>query len=277
MPSDETRENFPQFDIQLLLNLSNFDGDMNIRKKIMLGFLCLGAMLAFSGMISTFQLRRLSRNTENLLNSSIKSIAVSKAMLDVSQEQNTSLLHMIVLGQTEFDSTFTASRIAFGKALKNAASMAESNAKGLDSIYTARDNYYELIDSFFHTPGEKDIEWFMQMYGSSYMALTSAIKNYMVASQHITLSKAESLERYAYRAIIPGIITLCVAILLIIVFAFMMETYYIRPVERMTKGLDSLLKHRFPYNVEVEGNDEIARLNDQLEELAALARDRIKE
>ena len=40
---------------------------------------------------------------------------------------------------------------------------------------------------------------------------------------------------------------------------------------------DSLLKHRFPYNVEVEGNDEIARLNDQLEELAALARDRIKE
>lgn len=243
----------------------------------MLGFFCLGAMLAFSGMISTFQLRRLSRNTENLLNSSIHSIAVSKAMLDASQEQNTSLLHMIVLGQTEFDSTFTTSRSALETALKDAAAIAESNSTGLASIHTARDNYYELIDSFFHTPGEKDIEWFMQMYGSSYMALTTAIKDYMVVSQHIMLSKAESLEKYAYRAIMPGIITLCVAILIVIIFAFMMETYYIKPVQRMTKGLDSLLKHRFPYNVEVEGNDEIAHLNDQLEELAALARDRIKE
>lgn len=249
---------------------------MSIRKKIMLGLLCLGVMLAFSGMISMFQLTRLSENTQSLLNSSIESMAASKAMLDATQEQNTSLLHMIVFNQNEFDSTFVKARSDFEAALKSASTITSNPAKP-DSIHSARDNYYTLIENFFFTPGEKDVEWFMDVYGSSYLTLTNSIKDYMIASQHAMLNKAELLEKYAYRAIMPGVLTLCVAILIVIVFAFMIEIYYIRPIHRMTKGLNSLLKHKFPYNVEVEGNDEIARLNDQLEELSSLARDRINE
>lgn len=242
----------------------------------MLGLLCLGVMLAFSGMISMFQLSRLSENTQSLLNSSIKSMATSKEMLDATQQQNTSLLHMIVFDLNEFDSVYINASTEFETALKNASSITSNSAK-LDSILVARDNYYKLIEDFFLTPGEKDIVWFMDMYGSSYLKLTDAIKDYMVDAQQTTLSKAESLEKYAYRAIMPGILTLCVAILIVIVFAFMIDIYYIRPVLRMSKGLNSFLKHKFPYNVEINGDDEIAQLNDQLEELAALARDKISE
>ncbi len=242
----------------------------------MLGFLCLGAMLAFSGMISMFQLGKLSNNTQNLLNSTLENMAVSKRMLDAAQMQNTSLLHIIVLRHNELDETFTSARAELEAALTDASVMT-SNSTSLDSIYRARDNYYRLIDDFFMKPGEKDVEWFMSMYGSSYLTLTNAIKDYMVESQRTMLSEAEALEKYAYMAIMPGVLTLCVALLIVIIFAFMIDIYYIKPIQRMTRGLDAMLKHKFPYNVEVDGDDEIARLNGQLKELAALARDKIKE
>ncbi len=242
----------------------------------MLGFLFLGIMLAFSGMISMFQLNKLSSHTQNLLNNSMKSMELSKDMLDATQEQNTSLLHIVVLGHNQLDSAFTYAGKAFERALNKASNMSGHTLE-LDLIYRARNDYNRLINDFFSTPGEKDIEWFMEMYGSSYLALTNAIKDYMVASQQSMLQKAESLERNAYRAIMPGIVTLCVAIIIVIMFAFLMDIYYIRPIQDMTNGLTSFLKHKFPYNVEVDGNDEITKLNDQIEELSTLARNRMNE
>lgn len=249
---------------------------MSIRKKIILGFLCLGIMLAFSGMISMFELNKLSRSTQSLLDSSMKSMALSKDMLDASQEQNTALLQSVVFGQTQYDSVFTESRARFENTLLEASAILNSSAK-LDPIYSARDNYYQLIDNFLRTPVNEDINWYLEMYRTSYLELTTAIKNYMVATQQTLLNKAEQLESNAYRAIMPGVITLCVAILIVIVFAFLVNIYYIKPILRITKGLDSFLQHKFPYNVEVEGSDEIARLNGQLEELVALAKNRISE
>lgn len=237
----------------------------------MLGFLCLGAMLAFSGMISMFELTRLSRNTQNLLASSMKNMSLSKTMLDAIQEQNTSLLQMIVLQQNQYDSAFLESRQEFEAALANAKA-SSGNTHNVDTIALARDGYYSLIDDFFMTPGEKDILWFMEMYSTSYLGLTSAIKAYMITTQETMINKAEALESNAYRAIMPGIITLCVAILIVLIFAFMMDIYYIKPIQRMTKGLNSLLQHKLPYNIQVDGDDEIARLNRQIDELAAIAR-----
>ena len=244
---------------------------MSIRKKIMLGFLCLGAMLALSGMISLFELNRLSSNTQNLLESSMKNMSMSKTMLDAIQKQNTSLLQMIVLQRNQYDSVFLESRQEFEAALANAKSSA-SNIHNVDAIANAKNTYYTLIDDFFMAPGEKDILWFMNMYGSSYLGLTSAIKAYMISTQENMISKAESLERNAYRAIMPGIITLCVAILIVLIFAFMVDIYYIKPIQRITAGLNALLQYKLPYNVQVEGDDEIAKLNHQIDELAAIAK-----
>ena len=59
---------------------------MGIRKKIMLGFLSLGILLFFSGLMSYFELGRLTHSTQGMLHASRQNLEISKIMLDAVQD-----------------------------------------------------------------------------------------------------------------------------------------------------------------------------------------------
>ena len=72
---------------------------MGIRQKIRLGFFALGLLLFFSGLMSYFELNKLSNSTRNMLDASLKNMELSKEMLDAVQDQNTALLQIMVTCQ----------------------------------------------------------------------------------------------------------------------------------------------------------------------------------
>ena len=92
--------------------------NMGIREKIRLGFLALGLLLFFSGLISFFELSKLSRSTQSMLGASLKNMELSKTMLDAVQDQIPALLQIIVSGRCarESDSLqlFVTSDLAYG-------------------------------------------------------------------------------------------------------------------------------------------------------------------
>ena len=61
---------------------------MGIRKKIMLGFLSLGILLFFSGLMSYFELGRLTHSTQGMLHTSRQNLEISKIMLDAVQHHH---------------------------------------------------------------------------------------------------------------------------------------------------------------------------------------------
>ncbi|MDL2320160.1 MCP four helix bundle domain-containing protein [Alistipes sp. OttesenSCG-928-B03] len=237
-----------------------------IRKKINTGFVVLIVMLLFSGVVAFFELGRLSRRTEALLDSSTLNIELSKRMLDAVEQQNSSLLQMIVLQRTEYDSLFLDGARRFDAALAEAAAIDEIQTD-LDSIVMARDRYRSLVSDFFNDQMNTDVAWFVGMYKTTYNQLTTAIKEYMTGSQFSLVSRASQLENNAYRAIMPGIITLVAAILIILIFMFLIELYFTRPVVKTEQALRGYLKHGIPFRVTVEGRDEVAMLKDDIEDL----------
>ena len=244
---------------------------MGIRKKIMLGFLSLALLLFFSGMVSLFELNRLSTQTNNLLASSSRNMELSRRMLDAVQEQNTALLQMVVFEQAGYDSSFVAARRAFDKTLAE-ATVTIRDLSELDSIYLAREHYNEIVNNFFDQHVLTDVDWFVNVYKTSYYQLTSAIKNYMTLSQNSLGTKATQLKNNAYRAITPGILTLCVSILIVIMFYFLLNLYYTDPIIKITKGLQDYLTSRIPFNVKMEGKDEIFKLKEYIEKLIFLVK-----
>lgn len=237
-----------------------------IRKKISVGFLSLAMLLLFSGMISLFELNKLSRDTRGLLENSSYNMSLSKRMLDAVQEQNTSLLQTIVLQRESFDESYYKAREEFESALEEATQTVKDRLE-LDNIYNASKRYYELAGYYFDETVNTDIEWFVEMYKTVYIELTTAIKNYMVSSQHSLVTKAVELKSNAYRAITPGIITLFVAILMVLMLAFLIDLYYARPTVNIARGVRKYINNNIPFKVEVEGRDEIAGLKEDIETL----------
>ena len=58
---------------------------MGIKQKIRLGFFALGLLLFFSGLMSYFELNKLSHSTRDMLDASLKNMELSKEMLDAVQ------------------------------------------------------------------------------------------------------------------------------------------------------------------------------------------------
>lgn len=240
-----------------------------IRKKISAGFASLALILLFSGMISLFELTRLSRDTRDLLENSSYSMSLSKRMLDAVQEQNTSLIQTIVLKKDRFDEPYYKAKEEFDSALAEATQTVKDRME-LENIYSAIKKYYELADLYFDETVNTDIEWFVEMYKTAYTELTTAIKTYMVSSQHSLVAKAVELKSNAYRAITPGIITLFIAILMVLMFAFLIDLYYTQPIIKTGKGLKRYLNNNIPFKVEMEGRDEIFELKEDIESLIRL-------
>lgn len=247
-----------------------------IRKKINTGFLVLAVLLMFSGMVSLFELGRLSERTQTLLESNYHNLELSKRMLDAVEQQNSSLLQMILFKHTDYDSSYVSGGRDFDAALSEAADM-ERERTPLDSIVAARSRYLEHVRLFFDDSYDTDVEWFLGVYKTIYHGLTKAIKEYMTASQYSFVSRATQLESNAYRALMPGIITLGVAILIVLVFMFMIDFYYTRPVVRIQKALDNSMKHNIPLKIKTDGEDEVAALGDSVEKLMSALRNKQNE
>ena len=219
--------------------------NMGIREKIRLGFLALGLLLFFSGLISFFELSKLSRSTQSMLGASLKNMELSKTMLDAVQDQNTALLQIIVSGRSdrESDSLLHAGREKFEAAISD-AKISIRDLQGFDSVYAANISYK-----------------------TSYSDLTSSIKNFMVSSQNMMDAKARRLEDNAYRATMPGFIALVIAIVIVLIFYYFVNLYYITPVLKIDSALKAYLDSKMPFKVTIEGKDEVYRLKERIESL----------
>lgn len=237
-----------------------------IRKKITAGFLVLIVLLLFSGTVSFLELAWLTKRTEAILESSKRNAELSKRMLDAVEQQNASLFERISQHTGRHDSLFVAAGNEFDAALKEAAAL-ENTQTDLETIVVERNRYRDLVAGFLNDDHNDDLHSFLSTYQPSYNDLTAAIRGYMTNSKYSMEARAIQLESNAYRAIIPAIITLVVAIILIIVFMFLIELYYTRPIIRIQKALSNYLKHNIPFNVTVEGRDEIALLKEDIETL----------
>lgn len=243
---------------------------MGIRKKVALGFLCLGFLLIGAGAVSFFELNRVGKRTQQVLDAGNNNMAVSRELLDGAEMQHLSLLYSYSRGGSSgYDSLYLAGRQMFTAAIERGQTEGQV---GLDAIRMAFDNYEEVTRNFFFDEHYYESDWLRTSYWSAYRDLTGAIKEFMTRSEHTIALQAEKIEHAAYRAITPSLVTIGVLLLLLFVLLYFIDLYYMRPVVKMNKGIEAWLKFRTPLNLTVEGKDETLDLKNNVEQLIDLAR-----
>ena len=118
-----------------------------IRKRVTVGFLSIVGLLFFSGMVSFFELSRLSNDTEEILKANQRNMQLAKEMLDAAHEQNMAFIHLSVFGDRSYDSLCTASMTR----LEHTLAVAQSEAfdrSFLDSLAFATTELRLLTDRY---------------------------------------------------------------------------------------------------------------------------------
>ncbi len=75
-----------------------------IRKRVTVAFLSIVCLLFFSGLLSLFELNRVSRGSGDILKANQRNIELAKEMLDAAHQQNMAYLHLTLYHEAQYDS-----------------------------------------------------------------------------------------------------------------------------------------------------------------------------
>lgn len=256
-----------------------------MRRRVTIGFGSIVCLLFFSGMVSLFELSRLSRDTDDILQTSKRNIELAREMLDAAHGHNVSMIRLAVFGDRGSDSLCVASL----ERLENTLLVAQHEAlekSYLDSLSFVTTELRLLTDSYLAfgavertaKPQERSradslgARWYNDQYEAVYGRLTSAIKSYMTSAQSSLAPRTEQMKKNAYRAVTPVLISLVVMIAIVLMLFYFMLIYNVNPILRMNKGLGDWLAFRVPFAVAGDLKDEMLELKEKIDTLIGLCR-----
>ena len=247
-----------------------------MRKRVTAGFLSIVCLLFFSGMISFFELGRLSRDTDEILKANQRNIELAKEMLDAAHEQNVALIHLAVFGDRSYDS-LSRTRMERLESTLQIAQREALDKSFLDSLAFVTTELRLLTDNYLAFAPADSLDslggkWYNDEYEVLYGRLTSAIKNYMTSTQSSLATRTEQMKKNAYRAVTPVLISLLVMIATVLMLYYFMSLYCVDPVVRMNKSLGDFLAFRVPFAPKADFKDEVQELREKIEMLISVSR-----
>ncbi len=243
---------------------------MGIRRRIFIGFASLAIVLFLAGAIAMSELGRLRSSVQNIIDVSTSSAEQAGRMLEAVQAENRAVLQIVCNGNDEeMMRSYVSGAETFDAVLADATQTIGDRAE-LDAIYNANDEYRKIIDENIGTLSGETTEWFLNLYLTAYYRLDGVIKDYMNAPQHSVAMHSLLLEKSVYRTITPSILTLLVAFLIVCMFYYFLDLYYIRPILSINKGLKQYLDFGAKFNASIEGNGELSALKDNIDKLIGL-------
>ncbi len=244
---------------------------MGIRKKILFGFLVIGIVLLLSGVIAIYEFVRMRNTVHTLVADNIKSINTSNLLLEITDEYNFSLLRSMgeagsaVIPDIDKDTRFTD---YLEHAMAKYTDVREQNmADSVVYAYTAYIHVMKEAPMVWQGNYQDRRSWYFDRMYPVYMKLRGYIQDLIALSQTALTENSYNLSDSFYRSLMPCVVSVGVGIVLVLLFVYFINFYFINPILRITKGISNYMLYKKSYNVVLENNDELQELNQNVADL----------
>ena len=86
-------------------------------------------------------------------------------------------------------------------------------------------------------------------------------------SQEALAENSLTMTESFYRSIMPGVVTVVMGIILVFLFNYFINFYFVNPLLRISEGIADYIQRKRSYNVTVDNDDELKVLNENVKEL----------
>ena len=242
----------------------------SMRKKTILSLGSIAAILVLSGVITILEYRRMSDYVSNLISANINSITLSQKLSDITQEYHDQMLAVVIVDAITVMPDFDKERfMSESQALRNSITVESI----LPMVETVENSFVEFInnsmqfDAVYMADNVNTSEWFFGILQPSYNKFNSDL--YALNSAiHAELEKnSQDFDAGFYRSIIPGLVSVCAGLLLILLSMYFILANYVNPIYKISDGIDAYRANGRRYNFTVEGDDHLANINAGVTEI----------
>ena len=246
------------------------DFKLTLRMKITLSLSAIAVILLVSSIISILAYRSMSNYVSALIADNIESINAAQQLSNLTDAYNLQIL--TVIGDETDNDLPDFNREAFLAHCDSLhVSLSSINLQHLaDSVVYSWSAYMltslelpnVIVSDFIDTRS-----WYFERLQPVYSRLHEDIDDLNTAIYTELQKNSATFERGFYRSVIPSAVTVAVGLTLVLLLLFFILTYYVNPLYKMLKGLDSYRSFNAKYNYTFEGDDQLRELNDGIAEL----------
>ena len=242
----------------------------SMRKKLLLSLGSLAMILLLSSVISILEYRRMSDYVSELIASNIKSINLSQKLADITQEYNDQMLAVVVQNDISLMPDFNLTYFnAQSDSLRSSFTSSKMLPK-VDSVVMSFDAFMKTslkFDEVFLADSVDTGEWFFGSLQPRYTKLRQDLNSLNEVIHEELRNNSADFDAGFYRSIIPGVVSVGAGLLLILLLLYFTMVYYVRPIYRMSDGIDGYRLSGRRYLYEFDGDDQLANINTGLTEI----------
>ena len=242
----------------------------SMKKKLFFSLGSLAMILLLSSVISILEYRRMSDYVSELIASNIKSINLSQKLADITQEYNDQMLAVVVQNDISLMPDFNLTYFnAQSDSLRSSFTSSKMLPK-VDSVVMSFDAFMKTslkFDEVFLADSVDTGEWFFGSLQPRYTKLRQDLNSLNEVIHEELRDNSADFDAGFYRSIIRGVVSVGAGLLLILLLLYFTMVYYVRPIYRMSDGVDSYRVSGRRYIYEFDGDDQLANINSGLTEI----------
>ncbi len=247
-----------------------------LRRRVTVGFLSIAVLLFISGVIAFFELNVLSQDTKSILSVNSRKMELARRMLGSMEVQDDAFVNMTLFRDGLYD-TVCLRTIDELKSTIGVASQETSDTRILDSLSFHLSELELLVHTVsapaeFDTLAVVDRAQFYENYKPIHNNIIRSIYDFTTASFKSLEPRTEQLQRNAYRAVTPVLISLMVMIVIVLLLYYFMIIYCVNPIVRLNRSLGDFVTYRLPFTPKADCNDEVKELQDKIESITTQIR-----
>lgn len=242
----------------------------SLSRKVFLSLGAIAAILLLSSVISILEYRRMSSYVSDLIAANIKSINLSQRLSDLTDEYNHQMLSVVVQNDIslmpEFDIRYFNAQ---ADSLKNSFTSRRALPM-VDSVSVSFGEFMQTslkFDEVFLADNVDTGEWFFGTLQPCYNKFRQDMARLNDMIYQELMKNSSDFDDGFYRSIMPGVVSVGAGLLLVFLLLFFMMAYYVRPIYRISDGIDNYRRNGRRHGFTFDGDDQIANINDGVAEL----------
>ena len=249
---------------------------IGISQKLMLGFGGLLAVVVALGLLTMNQITELGKAIDVILKENYRSVVVCQEMKESLERVDSGILLTLIgdeaNGRQQIEANLTAFSVALNVELNNITLPGERS--GAERIRTLFETFTAALPPVIQRARPLDAR--RADYVSNLQPLFKGIKN---ACQEVLLMNqtnmdeanhaARHLAAAAYRRMLMAIF---VSALLAVLFSYLAHRWVLRPIKRLIESTNEIRQGNLELVLKADSRDEIGRLSESFNEMAAALR-----
>ncbi len=241
-----------------------------MKRKLFFSLGSLAMILLLSSVISVLEYRRMSDYVSELIAANIKSINLSQELADLTQHYNDQMLAVVVQNDISMMPDFNIDDFnAHSDSLRNSFTSEKMTPK-VDSVVMSFDAFMKTslkFDEIFLADSVDTGEWFFGSLQPRYTKLRQDLNSLNEVIHEELQRNSENFDAGFYRSIIPGVVSVGAGLLLILLLFYFILVYYVKPIYRMSDGIDGYRHSGRRHVYEFDGDDQLANINAGITEI----------